>query len=131
MEAALGPECTQWCRSQSHASSIIAAIVRGAEEVAVSYTKQLCCRPGLVSDAEGRTALHVAAAKGRRRVAEWLVKHKKAVVNQRDVESGYTPLHRSLFYGQIDVAVSLVQVFEVLHKHYLIKISFLYNQTAC
>ncbi|XP_065342837.1 inhibitor of Bruton tyrosine kinase [Cloeon dipterum] len=105
-----GPECTRRCRSLGHASSVIAAVVRGTEEEAVAYMKWLCWRPGQVVDAEGRTALHVAASKGRRRVVEWLVKQKEAAINLRDLESGYTPLHRSLFYGQIHVAVALIQM---------------------
>ncbi|XP_059475096.1 inhibitor of Bruton tyrosine kinase isoform X2 [Neocloeon triangulifer] len=105
-----GPECSRRCRWQGHAASAIAAVVRGSEEEAVAYLRWLCHRPGQVLDAEGRSALHVAASKGRRRVAEWLVKHKEAQVNLRDLESGYTPLHRSLFYGQVDVAVALIQM---------------------
>jgi ankyrin repeat protein len=103
-------ECMRRCRSQQHGAAICAAILRGSEEEAVAYMRWLCANCAQVTDNWGRTALHVAASKGRRRVVEWLVKHRDAVLNARDQESGYTPLHRSLFYGQIDVAISLLKV---------------------
>ena len=42
-------------------------------------------------------------------VVKWLVS-QGAPLNQRDWESGYTPLHRALFHGHIDAACALIQV---------------------
>ncbi|KAF4517403.1 hypothetical protein B566_EDAN005012 [Ephemera danica] len=106
------PQCMRRCRSHVHGATIGAAIIRGSEEEAVAYIKWLCSNCAQVTDQCGRTALHVAASKGRRRVAEWLIKHRDAILNLRDQESGYTALHRSIFYGQIHVAVSLIKVMQ-------------------
>lgn len=60
---------------------------------------------------QGRTALHMSASRGRNRLMEWLVRHSsEAFINARDRESGYTPLHRSVFYGQIHAAVALLKI---------------------
>lgn len=53
----------------------------------------------------------MAASRGRNALMEWLVRHSSdAFINARDRESGYTPLHRSIFYGQIHSAVSLMKL---------------------
>lgn len=60
---------------------------------------------------KGRTALHMAASRGRNGLMEWLVRHSSdAFINARDRESGYTSLHRSIFYGQIHSAVTLMKL---------------------
>lgn len=62
---------------------------------------------------QGRTALHMTASRGRSKLMEWLVHHSmEAFVNARDRESGYTPLHRCIFYGQIHSAVALMKLGE-------------------
>ncbi|KAG7158760.1 Inhibitor of Bruton tyrosine kinase-like [Homarus americanus] len=108
MSRALESNCTSGCRSRKHGSLITAAIIRGSEAQAISYTKNLCQRCCFVSDETGKTALHTAASCGKRKVVKWLLS-KGASVNQRDWESGYTPLHRALFYGHLHVACALIQ----------------------
>lgn len=63
-----------------------------------------------VLDSEKRSALHTAASCGRRDLCLWLIKNGKADRNLKDHESGYTPLHRSIFYGHINIAVCLIEV---------------------
>lgn len=53
----------------------------------------------------------MTASRGRNGLMEWLVHHSSdAFINARDRESGYTPLHRSIFYGQIHSAVALMKL---------------------
>ncbi|KAG0711609.1 Inhibitor of Bruton tyrosine kinase [Chionoecetes opilio] len=101
-------ECTQGCRSRQHGAQITAAIIRGTEAQAIAYMKNLCQRCYSVVDTTGKTALHTAASCGKRKVVKWLVS-QGASVNQRDWESGYTSLHRALFYGHLDTACTLIQ----------------------
>lgn len=61
-------------------------------------------------DEEGRSALHLAVSCGRRDLCHWLIKAGKGDINLKDSESGYTPLHRSIFYGHINIAVTLIEV---------------------
>jgi ankyrin repeat protein len=63
-----------------------------------------------VTDSSGRTALHLAASCGHGAVVRWLVRRAHAGIDVRDIESGYTALHRSIFYGQIHVAADLIKV---------------------
>lgn len=63
-----------------------------------------------VLDEEGRCALHLAVSCGRRDLCHWLIKAGKGDINLKDSESGYTPLHRSIFYGHINIAVTLIEV---------------------
>lgn len=102
------PDCTSGCCSRLHGSLITAAIIRGTEAQAIAYMKNLCHRCCFVMDETGKTALHTAASCGRRKVVKWLLS-QGVPLNQRDWESGYTPLHRALFYGQIHVACALIQ----------------------
>ena len=57
-----------------------------------------------------RTALHMAASCGKGDILEWLVKDHGVDVGAKDLESGWTALHRSFFYGYLDCAVKLLQV---------------------
>nr|XP_045601893.1 inhibitor of Bruton tyrosine kinase-like isoform X1 [Procambarus clarkii] len=108
MSRVLESDCTFGCRSRQHGSQITAAIIRGSEAQAIAYMRNLCQRYWCVTDETGKTALHTAASCGKRKVVKWLLS-KGASFNQRDWESGYTPLHRALFYGQLHVACALIQ----------------------
>lgn len=101
-------ECAPGCRSRQHGSQVMAAIIRGTEAQAIAYMKYACHKGHLITDASGKTALHTAASCGKRKVVRWLLA-QGVPLNQKDWESGYTPLHRALFYGQVDIAVALMQ----------------------
>ena len=104
-------ECSSKCRSKGDAASLIAAITRGTDQQSLAYlsTSGICGNPGKVVDHYGRTLLHVAASLGKKSVVEWLIRYKGANLNTKDLESGYTALHRSLYYGHIGVAKLLIE----------------------
>lgn len=57
----------------------------------------------------------MVASRGRRLLLEWLIRRHAQnlsglnIIDSKDTESGYTPLHRSVFYGQIQAAVTLMK----------------------
>lgn len=109
MEPLLGWECTPRCRSQEHGRDMAAVITCGTTHQIKTYILSHCLNPFFVSDFNGRNLLHVAASCGKVEIVEWLLA-KGADCRVRDKESGWTPLHRSLFFGQISCAISLIRV---------------------
>lgn len=106
------PDCTNKCQSTQHGDTITAAITKRSvpDSDLASYLAYTCCCCQSVRDSTGKTALHISASCGRTDLVRWLVENRDANINARDKESGYTALHRSLFYGKIDVAVELVKL---------------------
>ncbi|XP_074037168.1 inhibitor of Bruton tyrosine kinase isoform X2 [Leptinotarsa decemlineata] len=106
------PDCSYQCRSKQHGDIITAAISKRSVSNTdlCSFLNFVCCRCESVVDSAGRTALHVAASCGRVELVRWLVTSRHADINAKDRESGYTALHRSVFYGKIHVAVELVKL---------------------
>ena len=52
----------------------------------------------------------MAASRGHTHIAEWLVARKKVAVDTVDGESGWSALHRSVYFGELGTAVSLIKV---------------------
>ncbi|CAG9766352.1 unnamed protein product [Ceutorhynchus assimilis] len=106
------PDCTPKCQSTVHGDLITAAITKRSisDKDLSSYLTHICHCCGSVKDSDGRTALHVAASCGRTALVSWLLKSCHANINARDKESGYTALHRSVFYGKIDTVVELIKL---------------------
>jgi hypothetical protein len=106
------PDCTDRCRSIQHGDIITAAISRRSvsDFDLCSYLNYICTCCESVKDSVGRTALHVAASCGRVNLVWWLVQNRHANINAKDDESGFTALHRSIFYGKINVAVELMKL---------------------
>jgi len=101
-------DCTAQCFSSQHASQLITAVTKAASWQAILFLSR-CHNFGLVSDEFGRTVLHVAASCGSSSaVVKLLVKYSNLLV--QDAESGWTALHRALFYGQLSVARFLIAV---------------------
>lgn len=67
---------------------------------------QLCKGFAEQSDELGRSALHIACSTNKYKVAEYLIKHGKSSLLQKDSE-GLTALHRALFYGNIGMIILL------------------------
>ncbi|XP_041984578.1 inhibitor of Bruton tyrosine kinase [Aricia agestis] len=106
-------DCTKKCNSRLHGQALTIAITKRSvsDESLASFIKSTCANFAKAFDFEGRTALHMAASRGRSGLMQWLVRHSSdAFINARDRESGYTPLHRSIFYGQIHSAVALMKL---------------------
>lgn len=103
-------DCTPTCRLPDHASIILSAITREDLPTFQSIVKKVCSNPANLTDRLGRHAIHVAASCGKTDILEWLIKECKVDIGLRDLESGWTPLHRSLFYGKLSCAVKLLQV---------------------
>ncbi|XP_045501851.1 inhibitor of Bruton tyrosine kinase [Colias croceus] len=106
-------DCTKKCKSRTHGQILTSAITKRSISDAslASFIKATCANFTKAFDFEGRTALHMSVSRGRNELMHWLIKHSsEAFINAKDRESGYTPLHRSIFYGQIHSAVSLIKI---------------------
>ena len=104
------PECTAKCRSTQHADEVVAVLTCCSEKRLQAFLSAHCYNAATLKDAFGRTALHLAASTGKKALLEWLVESKNADLLAKDKESGWTPLHRSVFYGQIHCLMALVKV---------------------
>ena len=106
-------ECSTKCRSKQDAAKLISVICRSTDIESLIYliTKGICNNPGKVIDPNGRSPLHLAAAVGKLKVIEWIVSLKNGQLNAKDLESGYSALHRALFHGQVHVAKVLISQF--------------------
>ncbi|CAG9862774.1 unnamed protein product [Phyllotreta striolata] len=105
-------DCTIYCKSTVHGDIITDSITKRSVSDAdlCSFLNYTCHRCESVFDSTGRTALHVAASCGRLDLVRWLVSNRHADINIKDKESSYTALHRSIFYGKLDVAVELIRL---------------------
>uniref|UniRef100_A0A8C7FFP0 Inhibitor of Bruton tyrosine kinase n=1 Tax=Oncorhynchus kisutch TaxID=8019 RepID=A0A8C7FFP0_ONCKI len=115
------PDCTPKCRSMRHADEVVAALTQGSEGRLRAFLNTHCHNAATLRDAFGRTALHLAASLGKRALLEWLLERKSADLMVKDKESGWTALHRSVFYGHIHCLMSLVKV--VLCKFHTVFLS--------
>ncbi|CAH2249161.1 inhibitor of Bruton tyrosine kinase isoform X1 [Pelobates cultripes] len=111
----LWPECTTKCRSLQHALDIVSVITRGNEHQIKAFLSSYCCNATTLKDDFGRTATHLAASCGKKGVLDWLATVKGVDLSIKDKESGWTALHRSIFYGHIDCALSLLKHGSNLH----------------
>ncbi|XP_054716016.1 inhibitor of Bruton tyrosine kinase-like isoform X2 [Uloborus diversus] len=94
-------ECTVRCKSNSHAKQILNCAVVASSSQIRSYAAYLCHNFSTVTDELGRNLLHIAASCGKWDIVEWLLEYCNVDVDVKDSESGWTALHRSLFYGQL------------------------------
>uniref|UniRef100_A0A8C7CMR7 Inhibitor of Bruton tyrosine kinase n=1 Tax=Oncorhynchus kisutch TaxID=8019 RepID=A0A8C7CMR7_ONCKI len=103
------PDCTPKCRSVRHADEVVAALTRGSEGSLRGFLNAHCHNAATLRDAFGRTALHLAASLGKRALLEWMLESKSPDLMVKDKESGWTALHRSVFYGHIHCLMSLIK----------------------
>ncbi|XP_061517872.1 inhibitor of Bruton tyrosine kinase [Anopheles gambiae] len=103
-------DCTKKCRLVRHGNAITAALTKRAvsDELLAAYIAKTCRNFTHVLDEYGRSALHMAASVGRSAIVEWLI-NQGASITQKDLESGHTPLHRAMYYGNVGAAVALVK----------------------
>lgn len=102
-------ECTTKCCSRKHADDIFSAILAGSqyEEIAVKLLPT-CPNIATNKDSFGRTGLQIAASFGRIKILLWFCSHE-AHINCKDEESGYSALHRSFYFGQLQASRALLQ----------------------
>lgn len=108
MPVTFDPECGPKCRSKNHAYELVSAITKGNLAEVQAFAK-LCHAAGHHNDMFGRSALHMAASCGKVEIVEWLIEEKGGDLTLKDAESGWTALHRAMFYGQLATVRLLVQ----------------------
>ncbi|KAK7108349.1 inhibitor of Bruton tyrosine kinase-like [Littorina saxatilis] len=108
MPVTFQPECGPKCRSKLHNLEVNSVVTKGSLLDLQAYSR-LCHTWAQHNDTAGRSALHVAASCGKLDMVEWLVTERHQDPSQKDKESGWTALHRALFYGQLATARLLVQ----------------------
>lgn len=120
-------ECSENCKSIQHGDTICAALTKRcvSESDLCSYINYICTCCESVRDSSGRTALHVAASCGKVDIIKWLLNCRHCNINVKDLESNYTALHRSVFYGKINAAVCLMTLGWFIHffSIHLLKLS--------
>jgi len=103
-------DCSTKCCSAQHVSQLNVAVTQDiTEEKIIAWIARHCYAPGKSRDQFGRSVLHLAASCGRLDLCNWLLTYKGASLNGRDKESGYTSLHRSVLYGQIQAAIFFIK----------------------
>ncbi|XP_013923032.1 PREDICTED: inhibitor of Bruton tyrosine kinase isoform X3 [Thamnophis sirtalis] len=103
------PDCTSKCRSLQHALDIVSVVTRGNEGQIKAFLTSHCYNAATSKDMFGRNALHIASSCGKKGVLDWLAETNGVDLLAKDKESGWTALHRGIFYGHIDCAWSLLK----------------------
>lgn len=103
------PDCTSKCRSLKHALDVLSVVTKGNENQIKAFLSSHCYNAATIKDAFGRNALHLVSSCGKKGVLDWLIE-KGVDLLVKDKESGWTALHRSIFYGHIDCVWSLLKV---------------------
>ncbi|ALC41431.1 CG8060 [Drosophila busckii] len=103
-------DCTAKCRQRQHGNILTAALTKRSIDDGnlAAFVAKTCANFSNIRDYLGRSAVHMSASVGRYRILEWLL-NQGAYINERDFESGSSPLHRALYYGCIDCAVLLLR----------------------
>jgi len=102
--------CTPKCRSNAHYLDLIRVVSQSLPIPVILNYLVRCGNCGKGHDRYGRTLVQVCSALSEKwPVIDWLLKQKKVDINLKNLESGYTALHYSVFYGRIDVAVNLIK----------------------
>ncbi|XP_052043681.1 inhibitor of Bruton tyrosine kinase isoform X2 [Apodemus sylvaticus] len=102
------PDCTSKCRSLRHALDVLSVVTKGSENQIKTFLSSYCYNAATVKDAFGRNALHLVSSCGKKGVLDWLIERGVDLL-VKDKESGWTALHRSIFYGHIDCVWSLLK----------------------
>uniref|UniRef100_A0A8C8SN21 Inhibitor of Bruton tyrosine kinase n=1 Tax=Pelusios castaneus TaxID=367368 RepID=A0A8C8SN21_9SAUR len=103
------PDCTLKCHSLQHALDIISVVTRGSEGQIKAFLSSYCYNAATLKDTFGRSVLHLASSCGKKGVLDWLAETKGVDLLAKDTESGWTALHRGVFYGHIDCVWSLLK----------------------
>ena len=101
-------ECSNKCHSMQHASFVFSAITKtNDEEKILNFLQIACPNVSINKDLDRKFAIHVAASMGKIKIIDWLLSNQ-AQINIKDQESGYSPLHRAVFCGQLQAVRLLI-----------------------
>lgn len=103
-------ECTLKCRSVQHATELAYIVTKTSDTHTLISAANQCHSCHKNQDIAGRHLLHMAASCGRSELLEWLIKLKKADMELKTLENGWTPAHCSAFYGHIDCLIMLIRL---------------------
>ena len=105
-------DCMPGCTSAAHRSAIVAAVTRCKTPNQLIQLLTCICstgRPWRVKDDNGKSMFHLAASLGRINILEWYLRsrgfHRRSnhdrtvLVDDVDLESGWSALHRAAFQG--------------------------------
>lgn len=100
-------DCTSNCLSKQHGNYLTSAFSFEDIDSLKTIIAQKCKNPLRISDSCGRTILHICSSVGRYDVLSWLFEEWKTanMLLTKDKESGWSSLHRSLYYGHIHCAI--------------------------
>lgn len=102
-------ECTSKCRSSSCVTALNKLITTATTHQVKEYICTNCPSAVRRSDDSGRYPIHVAASCGKHDLLEWFLTILHCDPNVRDDESGWTALHRAIFYGRLRCALLLIE----------------------
>eukprot|EP00090_Calanus_glacialis_P008375 TRINITY_DN16703_c0_g1_i1.p1 TRINITY_DN16703_c0_g1~~TRINITY_DN16703_c0_g1_i1.p1 ORF type:complete len:1265 (-),score=475.87 TRINITY_DN16703_c0_g1_i1:242-4036(-) len=103
-------DCTPKCKSAGHCSELNTVLSAAVPEpAALAWLARHCHNPGKAKDRVGRSLVHLATSTGKLQVLQWLLTYKDGQLNGKDSESGYSPLHRAMFHGQLRTVVFLIK----------------------
>eukprot|EP00092_Neocalanus_flemingeri_P007797 GFUD01008418.1.p1 GENE.GFUD01008418.1~~GFUD01008418.1.p1 ORF type:complete len:1264 (-),score=415.99 GFUD01008418.1:202-3993(-) len=103
-------DCTPKCKSSGHCSELATVLSAAVSEpAALAWLARHCHNPGKAKDRVGRSLVHLATSTGKLQVLQWLLTYKDGQLNGKDSESGYSPLHRAVFHGQLRTVVFLIK----------------------
>lgn len=101
-------DCGPKCSSSQHAAQLISAVTKASPLQSLLFLSR-CHNAASVRDVLGRTVLHVAVSCGCATSVVAMLAHR-CDLSVQDLESGWTALHRALFYGQLASARLLIDV---------------------
>ena len=101
MSESVSGECSGRCRSSQHCTQLATAVTSSSELAGLAWCYRHCTNPGVGKDTSGRSLVHVAAGAGKKKLLSWLLEWRYCQLNGKDQESGYSPLHRAVFHGQL------------------------------
>nr|CAB3255180.1 inhibitor of Bruton tyrosine kinase [Phallusia mammillata] len=106
--------CLPKCTFVGCVDNVNSVILRGTLHQVKEYVRSHCINALYRQDSNGRTPLHVTASCGKADILHWLLEQAKESpstfnVNCKDVESGWTALHRAVYFGRVGCVVALLQ----------------------
>ena len=130
-ETEISFDCTKKCTSKSCATKIFQKIAESESyEDLLSAINKICLNSRTKTDQLSRTILDIACSVGNLEILpELLDKNKNDEKNNnyesngqicdiynKDLESGYTCLHRCIYYGRISCLIELVRILQTCNK---------------